>query len=252
MSLRAHAFYGLVPAIACLWGLCFAASVTPTITYHLEAGKPLSRFTSGQLALLAKLNRVDSAHLPRLRHFIVPDRWDPNELLFSPMPPVAAQVSEEKKAILVDLATQVFGAYEFGTLVRWGPVSSGDRRHQTRSGAYHLNWNARVHISTENPSWVMPWYFNFASNQGLGLHQYALPGKPASHGCVRMLAVDAKWLYNWGDGWLLAANGRDVVQLGTPVVVLGSYNFRAAPPWLQPGWWTDGVTLPVHPMAFAK
>jgi hypothetical protein len=74
----------------------------------------LSRFSSDQLALLMKLNRVDSAHLPRLQSVVVPDRWDPDELLFSPMPPVVALVSHEKKAIVVDLAAQVFGAYELG------------------------------------------------------------------------------------------------------------------------------------------
>jgi hypothetical protein len=252
VSPPAHAFCGLVPAVSCLCGLCFAALATETIAYHVEAGKPLSRFTSGQLALLAKLNHADSGHLPRLQYVVVPDRWDPDELVFSPMPLVAANVACEKKAIIVDLAAQVFGAYELGKLVRWGPVSSGDRRHETRPGTYHLNWHARVHISREHSDWVMPWYFNFSSNKGLGLHQYALPGRPASHGCVRMLAVDAKWLYDWGDGWQLADDSHDVVQEGTLVLLSGSYDFAAPPPWMQPEWWVRGVTLPALQMADAK
>src|SRR5437773_2769046 len=140
------------------------------------------------------------------------------------MPHVVPQLSRERKAIVVDLAAQVFGAYEWGRLVRWGPVSSGDRRHQTPAGTYHLNWHARVHVSTENPTWVLPWYFNFASRQGLALHEYALPGRPASHGCARMLAIDAKWLFDWGDGWTLAASTRELVQPGTLVLVFGKYD----------------------------
>lgn len=48
------------------------------------------------------------------------------------------------------------------------------------SGTYHLNWHARIHVSIEDPTWVMPWYFNFATDRGLALHQYALPGRTAA------------------------------------------------------------------------
>jgi hypothetical protein len=42
----------------------------------------------------------------------------------------------------------------------------------------------------------MPWY-QFSNDRGFGVHQYDLPGRPASHGCVRMLERDAKWVYEW-------------------------------------------------------
>ena len=162
------------------------------------------------------------------------------------------QLFHEKKAIAVDLAAQVFGAYESGRLVRWGPVSSGDRRHTTPPGTYHLNWHARVHVSTENRAWIMPWYFNFASGRGLGLHEYALPGKPASHGCVRMLAVDASWLYRWGDGWTLAAGTNEVAQPGTLVLLVGRYDFASPQPWLQPKWWSTSAPLRAQEIATRK
>jgi len=248
---RTPACCGLIRAAVFLCGLCFAQA-TGTITCHLETTNPLSRFSSDQLTLLMKLNHADSVHLARFKRIVVPDRWDPDELPYSPMPYLVHQLSQEKKAILVDLATQLFGAYEGGRLVRWGPVSSGDRRHQTPAGVYHLNWRARVHVSSENPTWVMPWYFNFANGQGLALHEYALPGRPASHGCVRMLEVDAKWLFAWGDGWTLAAGTRELVQPGTLVHVLGKYDFGAPQPWLRPEWWTQGVTLSPQQVAIRK
>jgi len=94
----------------------------------------------------------------------------------------------------------------------------------------------------------MPWYFNFCSKRGLGLHQYALPGRPASHGCVRLLLADAKWLFHWGEGWMLTSD-RQVLQHGTPILIVGSYNFGRTRPWLQPEWWSRGVTLPTSEMA---
>ena len=244
-------FEQLARRAALFLGVC-AAALAEQITYHLEPVKPLSRFTSDQRVLLMKLNRADNAHLARLGHIIVPDRWERDELVYSPMPQSVPQLSDESKAIVVDLTAQVFGAYESGNLVRWGPVSSGRRHHETPPGTYHLNWRARLHVSTEDPTWIMPWYFNFASDRGLGLHQYSLPGRPASHGCVRMLAVDAKWVFSWGEGWTVADAGGEVVELGTLVLVVGKYNHRAPQPWLEPGWWAQGASLSLPETAAAE
>ena len=242
---RTLVYCRLIRAVVVLAGFCFGAIAEQPITCHLETTGPLSRFSPAQLVLLAKLNHADFAHLGRLRRILVPSRWDRDELAYSPMPRTVPELSQEKKALVVDLAGQVFGGYESGQLVRWGPVSTGDRLHQTPSGTYHLNWHARVRVSSENSTWIMPWYFNFDSTLGYGLHQYSLPGRPASHGCARMLVVDAKWLFNWGDGWTRDAVTGEL-QPGTLVLILGKYDFRAPQPWLRPAWWTRGVTLPLQ------
>jgi lipoprotein-anchoring transpeptidase ErfK/SrfK len=232
--------------------LAFAGASAQTIVYKVEPSTPLSRFSADEIALLAKLNHADFAHLARLPRILVPDPWDVDQLIYSPMPQAVPQLSQEQKAIVVDLPAQVFGAYEAGKLIRWGPVSTGDRRHKTPPGFYHLNWHARVHVSTENSKWVMPWYFNFANDQGLAMHQYTLPGKPASHGCVRMLAEDAKWLYQWGDGWTLDAGTNKVTHLGTVVLLVGTYDFASPQPWLKPEWWARSVQLPLQQISARK
>jgi len=213
------------------------------IAFHLEASKPISRFNSRQISLLSKLNHVDPGSLSRFSRIVVPDRWDLDDLDYSPMPKVIEIFMNERKALLVDLEGQTFGAYESGALVRWGPVSSGDRNHQTPAGVYHLNWQAPVRTSSENPAWVMHWYFNFSSARGLALHQYTLPGRPASHGCVRLLPLDARWLYRWGEGWLLDPGTRETMRTGTLVVLVGIYNFTVPQPWLRPKWWAEGILV---------
>ena len=233
-------------------GLALASASAQTIVYKVEPSQPLTRFTADEITLLTKLNHADIAHLARLPRILVPDPWDADELMYSPMPRALPQLSQEQKAIVVDLPAQVFGAYEAGRLIRWGPVSTGDRQHKTPPGFYHLNWHARVHASSENSKWVMPWYFNFANGLGLAMHQYTLPGKPASHGCVRMLAVDAKWLYQWGDGWALAAETNKITRLGTPVLLVGNYDFASPQPWLKPEWWVRGVPLPMQQISARK
>ena len=224
---------------------CFftAVSIANEVIYRVEMARPLSRLSPGQLALLVKLNHVDAVNLGSLSKIVVPDRWDADELQYSPMPAQFDELADESKALVVDLQAQTFGAYEYGILVRWGPVSSGDAGHQTPAGVYHLNWHALVRTSSENPAWIMPWYFNFSSERGLALHQSALPGRPASHGCVRLLDVDARWLYSWGDSWTVDEDTKELVRPGTLVVLLDRYHFAARQPWLNPKWWRHVISL---------
>jgi hypothetical protein len=138
----------------------------------------------------------------------------------------------------------MFGAYESGELVRWGPVSTGVRETQTSAGWFHLTWRAVGHVSTVNPDWYMKWYFNFGNESGLAFHEYALPGYPASHGCVRLLGRDAQWLFEWGEPWTLDRTGQRMIGEGTPVLITGFYDFESPPPWHSPAWLTSPIDLP--------
>ena len=193
-----------------------------------------SRFDAQQLALLEKLNRSDLRHLPRQKVLVVPGRWDLDELAYSPLPHTYAWAEQYPKAIVIHQPLQVFGAYAKGKLVRWGPVSSGRKTAPTPSGLFHMNWKSKGRHSTVNPAWFMRWYFNFHTKRGLALHAYRLPGCPASHACVRLLPRDAEWLFHWGEGWKPGTRGWDVVQHGTPVLILGGYDFNSPPPWRSP------------------
>jgi len=223
---------------------------TRDLPYHLERLRASERelrwrFGAEGLGILEKLNRADAPHLGRLETLVVPDPpLVGDELRYSPLPPLWAWAGSFPKALVVDQPSQVFGAYECGRLVRWGPVSSGRRQRPTPAGLFHLNWRMRGRRSTENPDWYMTWYFNFDNARGLAVHQLELPGHPASHACVRLLERDARWIYGWGAGWTLDAERRSVVALGTPVLVVGAYDFGAPPAWRSLAWLAEGVRLP--------
>jgi hypothetical protein len=204
---------------------------------HAEPGGSLvelrRRFTPWQLGLLEKLNRRDSEHLARAECIVVPDVWHDDELVYSPVPAWDAWASEHPKALHVDLSVQAFAAYEHGHLVRWGPISSGRAKSRTPPGLFHLNWRSPGRYSTDDPSWFLPWYFNFENRRGLSFHEYALPGRPASHACVRLLAPDARWLFAWGEEWVLDQHGQIVLDPGTPVRIVGGFDHATPPPWMQ-------------------
>jgi hypothetical protein len=229
-------------------GLLLALSLS-AITYHVEttaAGGPgvRDRFTADQLVVLQKLNRADLNHLDRLRALVVPDVWVDDELAYSPMPRRFPPGAGHRRVVVVHQPAQVFGAYEFGALVRWGPVSTGRRTDPTPTGLFHLNWRKQSHVSTIDPDWVMPWSFNFENRVGLAFHEQDLPGHPASHGCIRLLGGDARWLFEWADTWTLDGDGTSVRKLGTPVLILGEYDFAAAPPWRSPASLVRPLKLP--------
>ena len=228
--------------VAAILALLQAAAAAGGVNYHIEPARDLSRFTASQIGLLEKLNRADAEHLTRLPALIVPDLWT-DELAYSPLPRSIPWAQPFGKSFVVHLPSQVFGAYEYGALIRWGPVSSGRASHPTPSGLFHLNWHALRRTSTDNEAWKLEWYFNFHNGRGLALHEFSLPGKPASHACLRLLRRDAMWLYGWGEGWVLADDGQNMARFGTPVLVVGAYDFQAPPPWSDPTWWRTRIII---------
>jgi lipoprotein-anchoring transpeptidase ErfK/SrfK len=206
------------------------------------------RFTAAQTDIIEKLNRRDREHLiraePPVPGIVVPLVWEVDELAFSPLPPEWPAAISHPKYLVVHQPGQVFGAYEFGRLVRWGPVSSGRKETPTPSGSFNLTWRSRKRTSTDNDAWVLEWYFNFVNSRGVSFHQFDLPGYAASHACVRLLTRDAQWLYGWGDQWKLSPDKRSVEVPGTPVLVIGAFGHGEMPPWTSLDWLAKPVELP--------
>lgn len=201
--------------------------------------EPLEGLTPDQIAIVEKLNRANGARLKRLKTVVLPTTWVGDELAYSPFPQEYPWATDKPKALVVDQGAQAFAAYEYGRLVRWGPVSTG-QYGQTPSGLFNLSWRSRGHHSSIDPSWYLPWYFNFIPSRGIAFHQYSLPGVAASHGCVRMLERDAVWLFDWGE-----APQRGVK--GTPVVVLGCPD--SSKQWQGADFLQRGIELPTVPSA---
>lgn len=238
----AFAFFVAAPASL------FASDLPPAYRLRLAASPPtLEHLSCGldeaQMALLEKLNRCDREELPRQQAIVLPDRWDLDELSYSPLPQQADWARHLPTALIVHQPLQAFGAYVEGRLVYWGPVSSGSIENPTPKGLYFLNWRSKGRYSTVNPRWYLPWYFNFDNKSGRSFHQYELPGLPASHGCIRLLQRDAQWLHSWGEQWTLDERGWQIDDYGTPVVIVGEFPHDETPPWRDPSLLDAGFDL---------
>jgi lipoprotein-anchoring transpeptidase ErfK/SrfK len=244
--------FRLTLVLASVVAVRLLAQVPAAAAYTFEAlprtdAELAKRFSEDQIQILEMLNRRDREHLvradPPTPGLLVPGSWSPDPLVYSPFPATWPAAEPHPKSIVVDQPMQAFGAYEYGRLVRWGPVSSGRKETPTPEGAFNLTWRARSRRSTDNQDWLLEWYFNFVNARGISFHLFDLPGYPASHACVRLLLRDAQWLYGWGEQWTLA-DPRTVTAPGTPVVILGTYPFGSAPSWLSLDKLSTPIALP--------
>ena len=190
------------------------------------------KFTSQQLTTIVALNRVDKNTFATVDTLLIPDQFDDDFLAYSPFPYTLSSAKDVKKLAIFSYPIQAYGLYENGELVKWGPSSMGSKQHKTPEGLYFCNWKGEEVISTFDDEWVLRWNFNIENQEGIGWHQYQLPGTPASHSCLRLLEADAKWMFDWADEWILA-DKETVKAKGTPVIVYGSYDFEGRKPWFN-------------------
>ncbi|MEM1041303.1 MAG: L,D-transpeptidase [Bacteroidota bacterium] len=176
------------------------------------------------LPLIEFINYVRVQELRTGDTLIVPSRVDLDMRAYAPFPRRYEGGAELDKLFVIDKEVQAWAAYEYGRLKRWGVVNTGAPGSRTPGGRYNFNWQVEERISSESPpgeEWLMRWVFNFHRTRGFHVHQYTMPtGAPASHGCVRLIAADAKWIYDWADGWTRDA-AQNVTRQGTTVLVLG-------------------------------
>lgn len=188
-----------------------------------------------------------------------PDAYDLDFRAYSPFPRYYLGASDFDKLFIIHKSIQAWAAYEYGQLTRWGIVNTGAPESPTPAGRYNFNWKTEYRVSSLSPpgeQWEMYWVFNFHDSRGIHIHQYPMPtGGPTSHGCVRLVEDDAKWIYEWGDPWTTRAGsgvgsmGQMPTQPGTTVLVLGEdpevqplpFEFKAKYPIL------NRVELPENP-----
>lgn len=209
--------------------------------------------------LLWLLNRNDLENLYPGDTLVVPSRFGADFRAYSPFPRYYAGARDLSKVVILDKSIQAWAAYSRGELQRWGIMNTGASSSRTPSGRFNINWKQEYRVSTLSPPddpWEMYWVMNIHEARGIHLHQYALPTSgPASHGCVRMLEPDAKWLFDWTDTWTkeggteISSIGATIQRPGTMVLVIG--DDISEPP--EPFLFRDGypalrmVNLPPDP-----
>jgi hypothetical protein len=183
--------------------------------------------------LIELLNRQAVENTPLGDTLVVPTRYGLDFRAYSPFPRYYPGAHSFEKLFVIHKNVQAFAAYEYGKLMRWGVVNTGDPDSTaTPTGRFNFNWKEKKRVSTMSPpgeEWTMRWVFNFHASRGIHLHQYSMPtGGPTSHGCVRLIDADARWIYDWAEPWKTTrghmgpSSARGKLQdPGTMVLVVG-------------------------------
>jgi len=106
-------------------------------------------------------------------------------------PEVAAHGETE---MVVSIAAQRAWVFRGGKLIGISTVSTGREGHRTPTGAFPLLQKKKMHFSTLYDSAPMP-HMQRLTWDGVALHAGAIPGYPASHGCIRLPSEFARLLY---------------------------------------------------------
>ena len=166
---------------------------------------------------------------------VLPDPVAEDMRAYSVLPHVYFGAEEIPKLIVITNAYQSYGCYENGRLVRFAATNTGTEQKPTLPGRYAVNWKERLRTSSINENWKLPFNLNFHLFAGNAFHQYYMPGRPASHSCVRQFMEDAEWLYNWAEVGRRNENGRVIRFTGTPVIIVDMFDFSRPKfgPWLD-------------------
>jgi len=105
----------------------------------------------------------------------------------------------------ISLGDQMAYLYRGDTLIAASTVSTGKDGHPTPPGIFSILDKKELAHSNKYDNAPMP-YMQRIDQYGIALHAGFNPGRPASHGCVRLPKDFAKKLYS-------------VTDLGTPVLI---------------------------------
>ncbi len=110
------------------------------------------------------------------------------------LPQHLSYAAKHKKFILINRRLQYLGLYERGNLKHIFPISSGSSK-STPLRNFVVNHMDQVHYSKKYDS-----HMDHALNIGgdYYIHEGIVPGYAASHGCIRLFPLHARFLfYDW-------------------------------------------------------
>jgi lipoprotein-anchoring transpeptidase ErfK/SrfK len=110
------------------------------------------------------------------------------------LPQYLPYAAKHEKFILINRRLQYLGLYEWGNLKHVFPISSGSSK-STPVRNFAVNHMDQVHYSKKYDS-----HMDHALNIGgdYYIHEGIVPGYAASHGCIRLFPLHARFLfYDW-------------------------------------------------------
>ncbi len=111
------------------------------------------------------------------------------------LPESLTAAANHEKYILIDRRQQYLGLYEWGSLQYVYPISSGTS-NSTPARTFVIHFMNQFHNSRKYDQAPMDHALNIGGDYFI--HEGIVPGYPASHGCIRLFPLHARFLfYQW-------------------------------------------------------
>src|SRR5262245_20031214 len=147
---------------------------------------------------------------PRQRHRSAKPRVPKKDLVREP--------TNGPLQIVVSIADQRISVYDNGALLARSVVSTGVEDHPTPLGVFGVIGKQRWHRSNLYSNAPMP-YMQRITWSGVALHAGIVPGRPASHGCIRLKNDFAARLWRLtrrGDRVIIASHDTGPAEISNP------------------------------------
>ncbi len=182
----------------------------PCVEVMLNSGESIKTFVHSVPSLKKKSLMVqDKIALINKTHYLLVVNGSGNistdkDKMFVPLdysiepkilPEYLPGAANHEKYILIDLPQQYLGLYEWGNLKHCFPISSGTFRWMPLKKFVILNMD-QVHFSSIYEQAPMDHALHIGKDYFI--HEGIVPGYPASHGCIRLFPLHARFLfYHW-------------------------------------------------------
>ena len=168
----------------------------------LALGLPSAPATAAIETYEAKATAASAAAIGRadMMDAFGPKTLKPGQYLWRDVPESAGS-----ERVVVSLPDQLAFLYRGDTLMAVATISSGTEDKATPTGIFNVLEKKTMHRSRKYDNAPMP-FMQRIDQYGIALHAGYNPGRPASHGCIRLPAKFAVKLYS-------------VTSVGTPVLI---------------------------------
>jgi hypothetical protein len=168
-----------------------------TFVHSIPSLKKKSLFVQDRIALVNKthylliVNGPGNISTDKNKYFVPLDYSIEPKIL----PEFLPSAAKHEKYILIDRRQQYLGLYEWGNLKYCYPISSGTN-NSTPLRKFVVHYMDQVHNSTIFDQAPMDHALNIGN--AYFIHEGIVPGYAASHGCIRLFPLHARFLfYHW-------------------------------------------------------
>lgn len=171
-------------------------------TGALALGVPTAPATASMETYEARVAASGAAAIARddMIELFGKDSLKPGKYLWREVPESAGE-----ERVVISLDNQLAYLYRGNSLVGVASISTGRKGHPTPPGIFNVLEKKTMHRSRKYDNAPMP-FMQRIDRFGIALHAGHNPGRPASHGCIRLPSEFAKKLFS-------------VTKVGTPVLI---------------------------------